>query len=136
MELDDARAFITSNHRAVLSTTRRDGRPALSPVVATIDDEGRAIVSTRETAMKTHNLRRDPYATLCVMNDAFFGSWVQVEGPVSVIHLPDAMEPLVDYYRRISGEHPDWAAYREAMERERRVLLQIEIVRAGPNRSG
>ncbi len=101
-----------------------------------VDDEGRALISTRETAVKTRNLARDPRASLCVMNDGFFGEWIQAEGDVEIIHLPEAMELLVDYYRRISGEHPDWADYRAAMERDRRVIVRVTITRAGPDISG
>jgi PPOX class probable F420-dependent enzyme len=94
------------------------------------------VVSTRETAMKTKNLRRDPRASLCVMSDGFYGQWVLVEGRAVVVSLPEAMDGLVEYYRRVAGEHPDWDDYRAAMERERRVLLRISIDRAGPDRSG
>lgn len=136
MDIDEARQFMRQHHRAVLATTRADGQPQLSPVLAAIDDEGQAIVSTRETAMKVRNVRRDPRASLCVMTEAFYGQWVQVEGTASIISLPEAMEPLVAYYRLVSGEHPDWDEYRQAMQRERRVLLRISIERAGPNRAG
>jgi PPOX class probable F420-dependent enzyme len=86
--------------------------------------------------MKVRNLRVRPRAWLCVMNDQFFGPWVQVEGPAEVVSLPEAMDGLVDYYRRASGEHPDWEDYRAAMVRERRVLVRVTIERAGPDRSG
>jgi PPOX class probable F420-dependent enzyme len=102
-----------------------------------VDDEGYAIVSSRQTAYKVKNLRRDPRAYLCVFPDTFFGGrWVQVDGTASVLELPDAMEHLVGYYRGISGEHPDWADYRAAMERDQRVLIRIAIERAGPDRAG
>jgi PPOX class probable F420-dependent enzyme len=94
------------------------------------------IISTRETAIKTKNLRRHPYASLCVLNDNFFGQWVQVEGTAEIVSLPDAMDLLVDYYRRTAGEHPDWAEYRAAMERDRRVIVRVSIDRAGPDVSG
>jgi PPOX class probable F420-dependent enzyme len=94
------------------------------------------LVSTRETAVKAKNLARDPRASLCVLNDGFFGEWVQVEGNAEIVHLPEAMELLVDYYRRISGEHPDWEDYRAAMRSERRVMIRITITRAGPDVSG
>ncbi|MBI3091989.1 MAG: PPOX class F420-dependent oxidoreductase [Candidatus Tectomicrobia bacterium] len=136
MELHRAREFLRANHRAVLTTRRRDGGVQSSPVVAGVDAEGRAIVSSRETAYKTRNLRRDPRATLCVFNDAFLGAWLQVDGTAEVVSLPEAMELLVDYYRRLKGEHPDWQDYRRAMEREGRVLLRITMERAGPDRSG
>jgi PPOX class probable F420-dependent enzyme len=136
MNLDDARAFLRSNHRAVLATFRGDGRPQLSPVAVALDADEFAVVSSRETAVKTKNLRRDPRASLCVMNDGFYGDWVQVEGTAMVVSLPDAMEPLIEYYRAVAGEHPDWDDYRAAMEREHRVILRIVIERAGPNVSG
>ena len=101
-----------------------------------LDPEGRVEISTRETAFKVRHLRALPYATYCGLNDGFFGDWVQVEGPVEIVSLPDAMEPLVEYYRRISGEHPDWDDYRAAMERDRRVLLRLNVERAGPRRHG
>lgn len=136
MDVERARDFIRSNHRAVLATHHRNGRLQLSPVTVGVDDAGRVTVSTRETAAKTRNLQRDPRAVVCVMNDAFFGKWVQVEGIAEVVRLPEAMELLVDYYRRISGEHPDWDDYRAAMERDRRVLVRIAIDRAGPDVHG
>jgi PPOX class probable F420-dependent enzyme len=101
-----------------------------------VDGEGRVLISTRETALKTRNLRRRPQASLCVFTDNFFGEWVQVEGDVEIISLPEAMDLLVDYYRRISGEHPDWDDYRAAMIRDRRVIARITITRAGPDASG
>ena len=124
------------HHRAVLATRRSDGLPQLSPVAVGVADDGRAVISTRETAMKTKNLARDPHASLCVMNDGFYGEWLQAEGTAEIIHLPEAMEMLVDYYRGISGEHPDWNDYREAMRRDQRVIVAITITRAGPDRSG
>ena len=136
MDIDHALEFIRSNHRAVMLTHRSDGRPQMSPVVCNVDAGGRIAVSTRETALKTKNLRRDPRVSLCVVNDGFYGDWIQVDGTAEVTSLPDAMEPLVDYYRSISGEHPDWDEYRNAMERERRVIVRITVDRAGPDRSG
>jgi PPOX class probable F420-dependent enzyme len=131
-----AAGFLRAHHRAVLATSRSDGMPQLSPVTCAVDDESRVLVSTRETAVKAKNLRRRPHASLCVFTDAFFGEWVQVEGDAEVISLPDAMDLLVDYYRRVSGEHPDWNDYRAAMVRERRVIVRITITRAGPDVSG
>jgi PPOX class probable F420-dependent enzyme len=128
--------FIRHNGRAVLATRRRDGSPQLSPVLATVDDHSRVVISTREAAIKTLNLRRNPHASLCATNERFFGEWHTVDGPVEVVSLPDAMEPLVDYYRRSVGEHPDWDDYRRAMERERRVLLRLTVERSGPTQQG
>jgi len=136
MAHDQALEFIRSNPRAVLATRRRDGGVQLSPVMAAVDAQDRVVISTREGAMKTLNLRRDPRATLCVISDRFFGKWHSVEGPVEIVSLPAAMEPLVDYYRRVSGEHPDWDDYRQAMARDHRVLLRITVERSGPTREG
>ncbi|MEN3359304.1 MAG: hypothetical protein V7637_3286 [Mycobacteriales bacterium] len=136
MDADEARAFLRDNHRGVLATSRGDGRPQLSPVSGAIDDAGRLVISSREPAYKVRNLRQRPYASYCAMNDGFFGAWLQVEGPVELISLPDAMDGLIAYYRSISGEHPDWDDYRAAMVRDQRVLIAITIERAGPNRAG
>lgn len=136
MDIKQAQAYLRDHSHAVLATHRRDGGVQLSPVDATVDGDGAVVVSSRETAYKVRNLRRDPRVFLCVMQDAFFGEWIQVEGTAEIISLPDAMERLVDYYRRISGEHPDWDDYREAMVRDQRVIIRFEIDRAGPNVAG
>jgi PPOX class probable F420-dependent enzyme len=136
VKLDRAREFIREHHHAVMLTYRRDGSPQLSPVACAVDADGRVVVSTRETAMKTKHLRRDPRVTLCVLSDGFYGDWVQVEGTAEIVHLPDALEPLVEYYRSISGDHPDWDDYRAAMVRDQRVLVRVDIDRAGPDRHG
>lgn len=134
MDPQEARKFLSKNHKGVLMTWRSDRRPQLSPVLAVTDGEGKVVISSRETAYKTRNLRRRPFAALCVW-EAWPGRWVQVEGPTEVLSLPDAMEPLVDYYRRAAGE-TDWDRYRERMKAERRVLLRISVERAGPNVTG
>jgi PPOX class probable F420-dependent enzyme len=136
MDLDVAREVIREQHRAVLATIRGDGTPQMSPVLVAVDDNGRVLVSSRETAVKVRNLRRDRRLWLCVLPDGFFGRWVQVEGSAEIVSLPDAMDGLVDYYRRLSGEHENWDGYREAMRTERRVLLRVTLDRAGPDRAG
>ena len=137
MELDEARDYLRRNHRAVLATMRRDGTPQMSPITVTVDDSGWVVVSSREPAMKVRNLRRDPRAWVCAFPDSFYGGpFVQVEGNATIVSLPEAMEPLVDYYRSISGEHPDWDDYRAAMERDQRVLIRLDLTRAGPDTSG
>ncbi len=136
MDIANALDFIAHNHRAVLATSRADGNPQLSLVAATVDNDDKVVISTRETAMKTKNLRRRPHASLIVFTDTFYGNSVQVEGPVEVVSLPEAMDGLVAYYRVISGEHPDWDDYRSAMEREQRVLVRISVERAGPDNAG
>lgn len=136
MNLDDARTYLRDHSHAVLSTVRRDGTPQMSPVSAALDGTGRVVVSSRATAYKVKNLQRDPRAWLCVFPDGFYGQWVQLEGSVDILPLPDAMEPLVDYYRTLSGEHDDWDEYRQAMRDQQRCLIRITLLRAGPDRAG
>ena len=135
MEIAKALEFIAQNHRAVLATTRSDGSPQLSLVAAGVNGDT-VVISTRETAMKTRNLRRRPWASLLVFTDAFYGDSVQVAGNVEVVSLPEAMDGLIAYYRQLGGEHPDWEEYRSAMERERRVLLRMSVSAAGPDTAG
>jgi PPOX class probable F420-dependent enzyme len=136
MDLDEARAFLHENHRGVLATRRAGGRIQQSPVLVNVDGEGRAIISSREAAYKVRNLRRDPWAQACVFTDSFVGQRLFVEGSSQVLSLPEAMDPLIDYYKRFPDENPDWDDYRARMERERRVLIRIELERAGPDRQG
>lgn len=136
VELDEARDFLREHHRAVMHTHRNDDTPQLSPVITTVDDEGRALVSTRAPSMKARNLETDPRVSLCVFTDAFFGPWVRIDGRAEVVRLPEAMDLLVDYYRRVAGEHDDWDDYRRAMREEDRVLLRITIEEAGPDQAG
>jgi PPOX class probable F420-dependent enzyme len=136
MDLDKARAIMADKHRAVLATRRGDGSIQMSPVTVTLDAEGRPVISSRQTAYKVKNLRRDPWASLCVIPDGFFGDWLQLDGTATIVDLPEALEPLVDYYRRASGEHPDWDDYRAAMVRDQRVLIRLEITQAGPDKHG
>jgi PPOX class probable F420-dependent enzyme len=136
MEVEEARQFVRRHHHAVLATRTPGGGVQQSPVLVSVDGDGRFVVSSRETAFKTRNLRANPWAQLCVVTDRFFGSWVYVDGDAEVVSLPEAMEPLVDYYRALSGEHEDWDDYREAMRGDRRDLIQVTARRAGPDRAG
>jgi PPOX class probable F420-dependent enzyme len=128
--IEAARQFLREHHHAVLVTRRRDGGVQTSPVTAGLDDAGRAIVSTLARSAKARNLQRDPRATLCVVPDSWFGKWIQVEGAAEVVQRPEALELLVDYYRRISGEHPDWDDYRRAMDEQGRVLVRVTLEHA------
>jgi PPOX class probable F420-dependent enzyme len=132
MDAAEALAFARKNPHAVLATMKRDRTPQLSPVLVGVDSQDRLVVSTRESAIKTLNVRRDPRAWLCVLNDRFFGNWARLSGDVEVVSLPEAMEPLVEYYRSISGEHPDWDDYRTAMIKQRRCLIRVTPTKAGP----
>ena len=136
MDLDAARDFLRTHHRSVLATTRRDGRPQLSPVAHGVGDDGRVLVSSREPAYKVRNVRRNPAVSLMALSEGWYGEWIQVDGTADIVSLPDAMELLVDYYRRVAGEHPDWSEYRRAMVDEKRCVIRITIERAGPDRRG
>lgn len=136
MDLDEAREVIRVQHRAVLATRRSDGQPQMSPVLAAVDDDGHVTISSRQTAYKVRNLRREPRAWLCVLPDRFFGRWIQVSGPVEIVSLPEAMDDLVAYYRSTAGEHEDWDEYRAAMIAEQRCLIRIRLELAGPDREG
>ncbi len=136
MEISEALDFVRKNSHAVLSTLRRDGSPQLSPVTVGVDDEGHVVISSRQTAIKTKNLIRDPSAWLVVFGDRFYGPWVQISGPAEIVSLPDALPLLVDYYRSLSGEHPDWDDYRAAMVRDQRCVIRITSAAVGPNISG
>jgi PPOX class probable F420-dependent enzyme len=135
MDLDRARDFLRANHRSVLVTRKRNGDPQLSPVNHGVDDHGRICISSRQPAYKVRNLRRDPRASLVGLNDSFYGQWVQIDGTAELISLPEAMEPLVELYRQIQGEHPDWDDYRAAMVRDERLIIAITPTAAGPDRA-
>ncbi len=130
------REFLEAHHRGVLITNRKQGGVQSSPVVVGVDGRDHVLVSSRETAFKTRNLRRDPRGSLCVFTDDFFGDWMQIDVTAEVIGLPAAMDLLIDYYRRLNGDHPNWDEYRAAMRAERRVLLRLTPVRVGPSKSG
>jgi PPOX class probable F420-dependent enzyme len=128
--------FLKPRHRVVLTTTRSDGSPQASPVTAGVDAEGRIVVSTYPESAKVANLRRNGHASALVLSDEWNGPWVQVWGTAEVIDLPDALEPLVDYYRSIAGEHPDWDEYRSAMVAQGKSLIRLTIDAWGPIATG
>ncbi|HEV3382731.1 MAG TPA: PPOX class F420-dependent oxidoreductase [Trebonia sp.] len=136
MEIQKALDYVRTHHKTVVATLKKDGTPALSPVTAAVDDSGRVVISTRQTAYKVAHVRRDPRVWLCVLPDEFFGQWIQIEGRAEIVGLPEAMDSLVDYYRKVSGEHPDWDDYRAAMTSEQRCLLRITVAKAGPDVQG
>ena len=132
-ELED---FVRPRHRAVLMTTRADGRPQASPVTCGVDGEGRIVVSTYPERAKARNARRRAQAGIVVLSDDFDGPWVQVDGTIEVLDLPEALDGLVEYFRVISGEHPDWDEYRAAMVRQGKSLLRLTPERWGPIATG
>jgi len=122
--------FVRSRHRAVVITVRADGSPQASPVTCGLDDDGRIVISTYPERAKVVNARRNPSVSVVVMSDEFNGPFVQVDGRAEVLDLPEALDALVDYYRCISGEHPDWDEYRAAMVADSRVVLSIRPTHA------
>lgn len=133
---DELLEFVRPRHHFVLITHRADGSPQASPVTGGVDAEGRLVISTYPERAKVTNARRDSRVSVLVLSDDFGGPWVQLDGECEVIDLPDALEPLVDYYRAISGEHPDWDEYREAMRKQGKSLLRIAPTRWGPVATG
>jgi len=136
VDLDGLLDFVRPRHRALLITRRADGSPQASPVTCGVDDSGRLVMSTYPERAKTTNARRDAAVSVVILSDDWNGPWVQIDGDAEVLDLPDSVEPLVEYFRNISGEHPDWDEYRAAMETEQRVLLRITLIKAGPSASG
>jgi PPOX class probable F420-dependent enzyme len=128
--------FVRDRHHHVLLTRRSDGVPQLSPVTGGLDEQGRIVIATYPQRAKAVNLRRDPTASVLVLSDEWNGAWIQLHGLGEVLDVPDAVEPLVDYYRAISGEHPDWDEYRRAMVDQGKCLLRITIEDWGPVATG
>ncbi|HYS01571.1 MAG TPA: PPOX class F420-dependent oxidoreductase [Candidatus Eisenbacteria bacterium] len=126
MDLARARAFLAGKHRGVLATIKRDGRPQLSNILYFLDDDGRIKISVTQTRAKTHNLRRDPRATLHVQGSSAW-EYVVTEGTAGFIEGLGVLEALRHYYRRVAGEHPDWADYDRAMVEDQRLLLSISV---------
>lgn len=132
VDRDGLLEFVRPRHRVVLSTTRGDGTSQMSPNTVGVDDDGRLVISTYPSRAKVHNIRRNPAVSVCVLSDDFGDEWVQIYGTAEVVDLPDAVEPLVEYYRSIAGEHPDWNEYRNAMVNQGKSLIRIKIDRWGP----
>ena len=136
VDRDELLDFVRPRHRLVLVTTRANGGPQLSPVTGGVDESGRIVISTYPERAKVANVRRTGVASVLVLSDEWNGPWLQVDGDAEVLDLPEALEPLVDYYRAISGEHPDWDDYREAMLRQGKALVRITPSSWGPVATG
>lgn len=136
VERDELEDFVRIRHQGILLTRRRDGWPQSSLVTLGLDVDGRIVVSSYPERAKVHNLRRDPAASMVVLSDDFGGEWVQVDGHAEVLDLPDALEPLVEYFRVIAGEHDDWDEYRQAMTRQGKCLIRLTIDRWSPIAKG
>jgi len=136
VDRDQLLDFVRRRHRLVLVTTRANGGPQLSPVTGGVDGSGRIVISTYPERAKVANVRRTSVASVLVLSDEWNGPWVQVDGDAEVLDLPEALEPLVDYFRAISGEHPDWDEYREAMQRQGKSLIRVTPTSWGPVATG
>ena len=136
VDLSQLLDFVRPRHRMVLTTFRQDGSLQSSPVTGGVDDHGRIVIASYPQRAKAVNIRRDRRTSVTVLSDEFNGAYVQVDGDGEVIDLPDAVEPLVDYFRSISGEHPDWAEYRQAMVDQGKCLIRITPQRWGPVATG
>ena len=136
VDLQQLLDFVHPRHNMILLTRRQAGSVQASPVTGGVDDHGRIVISTYPERAKTANLRRDPAATVLVLSDSFGDAWVQIDGDAEVLDLPDALEPLVQYFRCISGEHPNWDDYREAMRQQGKSLVRITPQRWGPIATG
>jgi PPOX class probable F420-dependent enzyme len=137
MEINRAKDFLKQNHHGVLATRRKNGDLQMSPVTCGLDSAGRAVISSRETAYKVNNLRRDPRAALCAFSSSFHGEgWVQVNGKAEIISLPEALDTLVYLQRQAYGEHKSWPEFHDRMAREKRVIIRINIESCGPTVRG
>lgn len=137
IEIDHAKQFLTKHHWGILATRRKTGQLQMSPVTVGLDSEGRAVISSRETAYKVNNLRRDPRAALCAITSSFHGEgWVQINGSAKIISLPDALDTLMNLHRQAYGEHKSWPEFQERMVREKRVIIRIDIESVGPKARG
>jgi PPOX class probable F420-dependent enzyme len=136
VELAELLEFIRPRHRGILISTRSDGRPQSSPVACGVDPEGRIVVSTYPARAKTVNARRNPEVSFCILSDDWNDPYVDVDGTAEVLDMPDALDGLVEYYRCIAGEHPDWDEYRAAMARQDKSLIRVTIDRWGPIATG
>ena len=128
--------FVRPRHHMLLATVRGDGRPQLSPVSGGVDDQGRIVISSYPGRAKVRNAERSAQVSVCVLSEDFDGPWVQVDGEAEVLHMPEAEDALVDYFRCIAGEHPDWDEYRAAMRVQDKSLLRITPTRWSPIATG
>jgi PPOX class probable F420-dependent enzyme len=136
VERDELLEFLRPRHNGVLVTNRADGRPQLSPVTCGVDPDGRIVVASYPQRAKSKNAKRDARVSMLVLSDNFGDAWVQVDGTAEVIDVPDAVEPLVEYFRCIAGEHSDWDEYRAAMVRQGKCLIRVTIDSWGPIATG
>ena len=136
VDRDELTAFLRPRHHVILLTPRKDGGWQGSPVTSGVDAQGRIVISTYPERAKAANVARHGRAAVIVLSEDFDGPWVQVEGAAELLRLPEALDPLVEYFRSISGEHPDWDDYRRAMSDQGKALIRITPTRWGPIATG
>jgi PPOX class probable F420-dependent enzyme len=137
IDVAGARDFVAKNHHGVLATFKADGSIQMSPITPGLDERGLVVISSRETAFKVKNLRRDPRASVCVFAPSFHGEgWVQINGKAEVVSLPHAMDQLIYLSRQAYGERDSWDDFRRRMVREQRVIIAIAIESVGPKQRG
>jgi PPOX class probable F420-dependent enzyme len=134
--LSDLLDFVRPRHRMVLTTLRANGSLQSSPVTGGVDEQGRIVIASYPQRAKSANIRRTPKASVVVLSDEFNGPYVQIDGHAEVIDVPEAVQSLVDYYRAIAGEHPDWDEYRSAMLTQRKCVIRVTPQRWGPVATG
>ncbi len=136
VDLDQLLEFVRPRHRMVLTTFRADGSLHSSPVTGGVDEQGRLVIASYPRRAKSVHIRRTGRASVLVLSDEFNDAYVQIDGPAEVIDLPDAVEPLVDYFRAVAGEHSDWDEYRAAMVKQGKCLIRVTPQRWGPVATG
>ncbi|MEZ5238287.1 MAG: PPOX class F420-dependent oxidoreductase [Microthrixaceae bacterium] len=108
----------------------------MSPVTGAMTADGRLLISSYPSRAKVRNVRRSPAVSVLVLGQEFNDPWVQIDGTARVEDMPEAADQLVEYYRCISGEHPDWDEYRQAMADQGKSVIAIEPTRWGPVSTG
>jgi PPOX class probable F420-dependent enzyme len=136
VSLEELLEFVRPRHRMLVATTRADARPQMSPVSGGVDPQGRIVIASYPQRAKTRNAERDVRASVVVLSDDWNGPWMQVDGDAEVLHMPEAADGLVEYYRSIAGEHPNWDEYAQAMVIQNKSLIRITPTRWGPIATG
>lgn len=133
MEIADAQKFLQENHRACIAVRQEDGWPQMTFVTPAIDSQGRIIVTSRRSTYKVKHLRRDPRVSMLIFGEQFSGSkFVQIHGTAEILEQPAAMDVLIDWYKRVRGEHKNWEEYKQRMADEKRVIIRVAIEKVGP----
>ncbi|GAB3623494.1 TIGR03618 family F420-dependent PPOX class oxidoreductase [Mariniluteicoccus endophyticus] len=136
VDLDGLLEFVRPRHHMLLITRRGDGSPQASPVTGGVDDSGRIVIATYPERAKTRNARARADVSVVVLSDEWNDAWVQVDGTADVVDAADDVEPFVEYFRNIAGEHSDWDDYRKAMVDQGKSLIRVTPTSWGPVATG